>query len=185
MEGHEITALLTRWGQGDRAALDELMPLVYAELKRIAGGYLLDEHSSPTLRATALVHEAYLRLVSYRQPKLENRKHFYVIAAQAVRRILVDHARNRNAQKRDGALLPPDGGVVVAPNVDILALHEALISLEEHDPDKVRIVELRYFAGLTVPEIADAIGMSPATVKRQWSVAKAWLYRALTDGPKS
>jgi len=182
MAGHEITDLLNRWGEGDRAALDELMPLVYSEIKRIAAGYLEGERSGCTLEATALVHEAYLRLLDYRQPRFEDRKHFYAVSAQAVRRILVDHARARNAQKRDDTLLPADSGVVVAPDVDILALDGALNSLARRDPEKARIVELRYFAGLTVPEVAEVTGSSAATIKRQWALAKAWLYRALTEG---
>jgi RNA polymerase sigma factor (TIGR02999 family) len=179
MEGHEITSLLERWGDGDRTALDELMPLVYAELKRIAGAYLNDERDGHTLQVTALVHEAYLRLTQYHEPHFHSRKHFYAAAAQAVRRILVDHARRRDAGKRDSAELPTDSGVVLPVGVDILALDEALRQLARTDPEKERIVELRYFAGLSVPEVAEIMGSSPATVKRQWAVAKAWLYRAL------
>ena len=180
MEGHEITRLLERWSeQGDRQALDQLMPLVYAELRRIAGSYLNGERGSHTLQATALVHEAYLRLAEYREPHFESRKHFFAVAAQAVRRVLVDHARRRGASKRDQAALPPDSGLVLQPDVDVLALDEALSRLAASDPDKARIVELRYFAGLGVPEVAEITGTSPATVKRQWAIAKAWLFRAL------
>jgi RNA polymerase sigma factor (TIGR02999 family) len=179
MEGHEITSLLERWGGGDRDAFDELMPLVYAELKRIAGAYLSEERQGHTLQVTALVHEAYLRLLQYREPRFESRKHFYAAAAQAVRRILVDHARRRAAGKRDPADLPPDAGVILPTGTDVLALDEALNLLQESDPEKVRIVELRYFAGLSVPEVAEITGISQATVKRQWAVAKAWLYRTL------
>jgi RNA polymerase sigma factor (TIGR02999 family) len=179
MNGHEITGLLERWGGGDRAALGELMPLVYTELKRIAAGYLGAERSSATLQVTALVHEAYLRLVEFEQPKFENRKHFYIVAAQAIRRVLVDHARHRDARKRDSSVLPPDSGLVITPDVDVLALDEALTSLAGTHPEKARVVELRYFAGLSVAEVAEVTGTSPATVKRHWALAKAWLYRSL------
>jgi RNA polymerase sigma factor (TIGR02999 family) len=174
-----ITVLLDQWSQGRRGALDELMPLVYAELKRIAGAYLDGERLGATLQVTALVHEAYLRLAEYRKPKFESRKHFYVVAAQVMRRILVDHARRRNALKR-GATLPPDSGLVLQPELDVLGLDGALNRLAASDPEKARVVELRYFAGLSVQEVADVIGTSPATVKRQWAVAKAWLFRALS-----
>jgi RNA polymerase sigma factor (TIGR02999 family) len=147
-------------------------------LKRIAGAYLDGERPGATLQVTALVHETYLRLVEYREPKFESRKHFYVVAAQVMRRILVDHARRRNALKR-GAILPPDSGLVLQPEVDVLGLDGALKRLAASDPEKARVVELRYFAGLSVQEVADLIGTSPATVKRQWTVAKAWLFRAL------
>ena len=180
MEGHEITRLLERWGEeGDRQALDQLMPLVYDDLGRIAGSYLNAERGGHTLQATDLVHEAYLRLAEYREPKFENRKHFYAVAAQAVRRILVDHARRRGASKRNDSVLPPDSGLVLQPGIDVLALDEALSRLASNDPEKARIVELRYFAGLSVPAIAEMTGMSPATVKREWAIAKAWLFRAL------
>jgi RNA polymerase sigma factor (TIGR02999 family) len=173
-----ITGLLDQWSQGRRGALDELMPLVYAELKRIAGAYLDGERPGATLQVTALVHETYLRLVEYREPKFESRKHFYVVAAQVMRRILVDHARRRNALKRS-ATLPPDSGLALQPEVDVLGLDGALNRLAASDPEKARVVELRYFGGLSVQEVADLIGTSPATVKRQWTVAKAWLFRAL------
>lgn len=173
-----ITELLDQWSQGRRNALDELMRLVYSELKRIAGAYLEGERPGATLQVTALVHEAYLRLIDYRQQKFESRKHFYVVAAQVMRRILVDHARRRNALKRS-ATLPPDSGLVLEPEVDVLGLNEALNRLAASDPEKARVVELRYFAGLSVQEVADLIGTSPATVKRQWTVAKAWLFREL------
>jgi RNA polymerase sigma factor (TIGR02999 family) len=178
MAESSITELLDQWSQGRRGALDELMPLVYCELKRIATSYLEGERLGTTLQVTALVHEAYLRLIDYRQPKFESRKHFYVVAAQVMRRILVDHARRRNAAKRVGAL-PPDSGVIVHPDVDVLALDNALSSLAAADPEKARIVQLRYFAGLSIQEVAEITGASPATVKRQWTVAKAWLFRTL------
>jgi RNA polymerase sigma factor (TIGR02999 family) len=178
MAASQITNLLDQWRQGRRGALDELMPLVYSELKRIASAFLEGERPGATLQVTALVHEAYLRLVDFREPKFESRKHFYVVAAQVMRRILVDHARRRNAAKR-AATLPPDSGLVLQPDVDILGLDDALNRLAASDPNKARLVELRYFAGLSVPEVAEIIGMSPASVKRQWGVTKAWLYHTL------
>jgi RNA polymerase sigma-70 factor, ECF subfamily len=180
-EGHEVTELLERWGAGDQRALDRLMPCIYDDLKRVADGYLRGERPGHTLQPTALVHEAYLRMVHIHSPKIENRKHFLVLAAQAMRRVLLDHARRHNAGKRDSQLLPPDSGLTIQPNleVDLVALDDALKRLSEFDPDKERIVELRYFAGLSVSETADVVGRSPATVKREWAVAKAWLYRQL------
>src|SRR5260370_454411 len=166
MEGPEITSLLERWSDGDRNALDELMPLVYSELKRIAGSCLNDERDGHTLQVTALVHEAYLRLIQYQEPRFESRKHFYAAAAQAVRRILVDHARRRGAGKRDRAELPPDAGLSLPVDVDVLALDEALTLLSAGGPDKGRIVELRDFAGLSVPGGAENMGLSPPPGKR-------------------
>jgi RNA polymerase sigma-70 factor, ECF subfamily len=179
--GHDVTELLERWGAGDKQALGQLMPCIYDELKRVAGGYLRGERPGHTLQPTALVHETYLRMVHLHSPKIENRKHFLVLAAQAMRRVLVDHARRHNAGKRDSELLPPDSGLVIQPdlNFDVVALDDALKSLSEFDPEKERIVELRYFAGLSVVETAEVVGRSPATVKREWAVAKAWLYRHL------
>jgi len=178
---HEITDLLERWGAGDKQAFDRLMPCIYDELKRVAGGYLRGERPGHTLQPTALVHEAYLRMVHLHSPKIENRKHFLVLAAQAMRRVLVDHARRHNAGKRDAQLLPPDSGLMIQPNLDfdLVALDDALNHLAEFEPEKERIVELRYFAGLSVAETAEVVGRSPATVKREWAVAKAWLYRHL------
>jgi RNA polymerase sigma factor (TIGR02999 family) len=179
MKGHEITRLLDRWRGGHRAALDELLPLVYSELKRIAAACLNREHPGATLQVTALVHEAYLRLADYRRPNIEDRKHFYAVAAQAMRRILVEHARHRHAVKRTPAVRR-ESRVVLQPDIDVLALDDALNCLAATDPDKARIVELRNFAGLSVREVAEITGASPATVKRHWAITKAWLYRALT-----
>jgi len=178
MENHEITRILKRWHEGQRGALDDLVPLIYFELKRIAAGCLNGERPSVGLQATELVHEAYLRLFDYREPYFESRKHFYVAAAQAMRRILIDHARRRHAAKREAAPLL-DPAVVPPLDIDLLALEDALRSLAESHPDKARIVELRYFAGLGIPEIAEIMGTSSATVKRQWAAAKTWLYRAM------
>jgi RNA polymerase sigma-70 factor, ECF subfamily len=162
-------------------ALDRLMPCIYGDLKAVADGYLRGERPGHTLQPTALVHEAYLRMVHLHSPKIENRKHFLVLAAQAMRRVLVDHSRRHNAGKRDSQLLPPDSGLVIQPNLDfdLVALDDALNRLSDFDPEKARIVELRYFAGLSVNETAEVVGRSPATVKRDWAVAKAWLYRQL------
>ncbi|HTS26419.1 MAG TPA: sigma-70 family RNA polymerase sigma factor [Bryobacteraceae bacterium] len=181
MEALEITQLLDRWSGGDRGALDELMPLVYGELKRMAAAYLRGERPGATLQVTALVHEAYLRLADYREPRFESRRHFYVVAAQMIRRILVDHARRRHAGKRE-VVLPPDSGLVVQPDIAVLDLDHALNQLAAADPEKASIVELRYFAGLSIEEVAETTGSSPATVKRKWTVARAWLYRALMEG---
>jgi RNA polymerase sigma factor (TIGR02999 family) len=180
-EGHEITELLERWGAGETQALDQLMPRIYDELKRVAGSYLRGERAGHTLQPTALVHEAYLRMVRLHSPKIENRKHFMVLAAQAMRRVLVDHARRHKARKRDLHQLPPDSGLVIQPHLefDVVALDDALNLLSQFDAQKERIVELRYFAGLSIGETAEVVGRSPATVKREWSVAKAWLYRHL------
>ena len=181
MGGHEITELLEQWGAGDKHALDRLMPFIYDELKRVASGYLRGERPEHTLQPTALVHETYLRMVHLHSPKIENRKHFLVLAAQAMRRVLVDHARRHNACKREAQLLPPDSGLTIQPDLDfdMVALDDALKGLSQFDPEKERIVELRYFAGLSVAETAEVIGRSPATVKREWALAKAWLYRQL------
>ena len=181
--GHEITELLEQWGAGDKDALDRLMPCIYDELKRVASGYLRGERPEHTLQPTALVHETYLRMVHLHSPKIENRKHFLVLAAQAMRRVLVDHARRHNACKREAQLLPPDSGLTIQPDLDfdMVALDDALKGLSQFDPEKARIVELRYFAGLSVAETAEVIGRSPATVKREWALAKAWLYRELNS----
>lgn len=182
MSEHDITILLNRWGSGDRQALDELMPLIYSELKRIAGSYLRNEREGHTLQPTALVNEAYMRLTQYHESQPENRKHFFTIAAQAMRRVLVDHARKRKAVKRNYHLMLPETGVEIGGadlEFDLVALDGALEQLGAFDPRKARIVELRFFGGLSVPESAEMLDLSTATVKREWSVARAWLYRAL------
>ena len=182
-EPREVTALLRDWSGGDRQALERLMPLVYGELRRLAASYLRAERPDHTLQPTALVHEAYLRLVDQRSVSWANRAHFFGIAAQLMRRILVDHARKRQAAKR-ARRLPrhrrsrrsrrPDDR---AP--ELLALDGALSDLEKLDPRQARIVELRFFAGLTVEETAEVTGVSPATVKREWRTARAWLRREM------
>jgi RNA polymerase sigma factor (TIGR02999 family) len=177
----EVTALLRDWSGGDRAALERLMPLVYVELRKLAASYLSVERKDHTLQPTALVHEAYLRMVDQRSVDWQNRAHFFGIAAQMMRRILVDHARRRQAAKRDAPALRLEAasGVEDASSRDpeLLALDAALGGLESLDPRQARIVELRFFGGLTVEETAEVAGISPATVKREWRTARAWLAR--------
>ena len=166
---------------GDRKALDRLLPLVYGELRRLAASYLKQERPDHTLQPTALVHEAYLRLTRQRDVVWQNRAHFFGIAAQMMRRILVDHARKRQAAKRDAAafriVTDVDDAADRAP--ELLALDAALSSLETLDPQQAKVVELRFFAGLTVEETAEVAGISEATVKRDWRTAKAWLRREI------
>lgn len=180
----DVTGLLRRWEEGDKEALEELMPLVYGELRRLAAHYLRIERSGHTLQPTALVHEAYLRLVDQRHVVWQNRAHFFGIAAQMMRRVLVDHARRRAAGKRNAAAyrIGPEGansGAEADRELEILALHDALTGLERLDARQARIVELRFFGGLSVEETAEAAGVSTATVKREWRTARAWLRREL------
>jgi len=180
----DVTQLLASWSQGDRQALEELTPLVYAELRRLAGRYLRRERPGHTLQSTALVHEAYLRLVDQHSVQWQNRAHFFGVAAQLIRRILVDHARSHQAQKRGAAAvkLSLDEAIALPENQDLnlVALDEALEGLAKIDPQQSRIVELRFFTGLSIEETAEVLGISPATVKRDWTTAKAWLYRTLS-----
>src|SRR5688572_12347775 len=186
----DVTGLLLAWSAGDQGALDRLLPAVYAELRRQARLALRHESAGHTLQPTALVHEAYLRLVDQRQARWESRGHFFAVAAQAMRRILVDHARARRRAKRGGgavvvALSDADAEAAdgltgaAAAGVDPIDLDDALTRLAAVDPAKARLVELRYFAGLSVPEAAEALGVSRATVGREWAVARAWLRREL------
>jgi len=180
----EVTALLARWSEGDSAALERLMPLVYDECRRIASLQLRRERPEHTLEPTALVHELYLRLVDQSRTDWKNRAHFFGIAAQLMRRILVDYARSRNAAKRDATrmLISLEAAAEVpdqARIADVLAVDKALRRLAKRDPEQQKIVELRFFAGLTVEEIAHIVGRSPRTVKREWRLAKAWLFREL------
>jgi RNA polymerase sigma-70 factor (ECF subfamily) len=185
MSTDDVTALLVRWRRGSAEAGDELMEKVQGELRRIAAGYLRGERTGHTLQPTAVVNEAYMRLVPQRGVHWENRSHFFGIAARMMRRVLVDHARKRRAAKRDGLADEPISiSGVAAPaadidQVDVLALHEALSALAELDPRQAEIVEMRYFAGLTVEEIAEVMNISPATVKREWTTAKLWLRRRM------
>ncbi len=177
--------MLREWGDGRREALDELLPHIYAELHRQAGRALRRERQNHSLQTTGLVHEAYLKLVDQRKVEWKSRSHFFAIAAQAMRRILVDYARNRKREKRGGANddLPLEEAFLAAAdemNVDLIALDEALTRLAEFDPQQERIVELRYFSGLSLEETAETLDISRATVARDWDVAKAWLYRELT-----
>ena len=177
---HEVTRLLIRLTDGDGDVLGELLPLVYDELRRLAAGYLRRERPGHTLQPTALVHEAYLRMVDQSQVHWQNRAHFLGVAAQMMRRILVDHARGQKAEKRGGDFqkLSLDENIDVSGEraADLVALDEALERLAEFDPQKARVVELRFFGGLSVEETAEVLGVSAPTVKRQWRMAKAWLY---------
>ena len=180
----DLTALLHRWSQGDAAALQRLLPLVYDECRRIAERQLRGERRDHTLSPTALVHELYLRLIDQHHASWQNRAQFYGVAGQLMRRILVDHARARHTRKRGGSRtfvsLDAASDAPSEPRIaDILALDEALDRLGQRDPDQQRIVELRFFAGLTVEETAHVLGRSPRTVKREWQLAKAWLFREL------
>jgi RNA polymerase sigma factor (TIGR02999 family) len=185
----DASALLAEWGRGNRGALDQLLPLVYVELRRIAARQLRRERTGHTLQPTALVHEVYLRLVDQRQVDWRGRAHFFGVAARVMRRILVDHARRRAAGKRGEGLehLPIDAVCEpVAPNsVPILALDEVLRRLEALDPGLSTIVELRAFGGLTIEEAAHVLGVSPSTAKREWRTAKAWLTHELGRGRPS
>lgn len=183
---HEVTRLLLRWGGGDRQAFDALAPLVYDELRKMAGRYLRRERADHTLQSTALVHEAYLRLVDQNHVQWQNRAQFFGLAAELIRRILVDHARARQAAKRGGAVvrltLDEALDAAIPRNLDLVRLDDALKALAEFDPQQARAVELRFFGGLTIEETAEVLGVSTATVKRDWMIAKAWLRRELTGG---
>ena len=179
-----VTLLLTEWQGGSQEALERLMPLVYRELRGIAGRYLSRESSDHTLQSTALVHEAYMKLVGQRSMRWQNRAHFFAIAAQMMRRILVDHARHQHRAKRGGPLptLLLDESIAAPepnPDIDLIALDDALTSLALIDPRGARVVELRFFSGLTVDETAEVMAISTGTVKRDWNTARAWLYREM------
>jgi RNA polymerase sigma factor (TIGR02999 family) len=178
-----VTQLLLDWSNGDESSLGKLLPIVYQELRRLAQHYLQQERSDHTLQATALVHEAYLKLIDTKDVQWQNRAHFFGVAAQTMRHILVDMARQRRAQKRGGGhKLPLDEAISVpteAEDVNLVALDEALNRLAEIDVQQSRIIELRYFAGLTIEETAEVLDISPATVKREWAMARAWLHREL------
>ena len=184
----EITGLLLAWGNGDKAALDKLIPLVHGELKRLAHRQMRRERGGATLQTTALVNEAYLRLVDYERTTPRDRSHFFAIAAQAMRRILVERARMRSSTKRgSGQNVPLDEAVEAthqrAP--DLVALDDALTTLSAIDTRKSQVVELKYFGGLTIQETADVLGISTPTVEREWQTAKIWLFREIsrtTDG---
>ncbi len=183
-----ITRLLREWQDGHPGAFDRLVPLVYQELKTIASRQLSRERRNDHLQTTVLVNEAYVRLFGQREVDWQNRGHFFAVAAQVIRRLLVDHARHRRRQKRGGGAdaIALDDAIVEAPPavdaVDAIALDRALRKLEQVDPQAAKIVELRFFAGLTIEETAAALDISTATVKREWAIAKGWLHRELSGG---
>jgi RNA polymerase sigma factor (TIGR02999 family) len=179
-----VTQLLVEGSKGSKEALDQLLPIVYEELRRQAARYLRHERAGHTLQTTALIHEAYIRLIDQKNVEWQNRAQFFGIAAQLMRRILVDHARTRKRSKRGGSKLRVslDQAMAVTKNrdLDLVALDEALERLAQIDPQQSRVVELRFFSGLSVEETAEVLSVSPATVKRDWSVAKAWLHREIS-----
>jgi RNA polymerase sigma factor (TIGR02999 family) len=183
----EITQLLGDWGKGDKSALDKLLPLVHSELRRLAQRQMSGERGDHTLQATALVNEAYLRLAGQSGSEWQDRAHFFAVCAQVMRHILIDHARSHTRDKRggpDAIRVSLEGTAVMAAEraADFVALDEALRTLEAVDPQKGRIVELRYFTGLTIEETAEVLRISPTTVRREWRRAKAWLYRSIVEG---
>jgi RNA polymerase sigma factor (TIGR02999 family) len=184
----EVTRLLIAWSDGDERALAALMPLVYDELRRLAHRHLGRERADHTLQTTALVHEAYFRLVDQKEPRWRNRAHFLAIASQMMRRILVDYARARGFGKRGGGTrrAPLDEAMVVSDEraADVVALDEALKALAQFDERKSRMVELRFFGGLSIEETAEVLGVSPGTVMRDWTFAKAWLQREINSGDR-
>jgi RNA polymerase sigma factor (TIGR02999 family) len=185
---HDITVILDRVGRGESSAADELLPLVYEELRKLASAKMARESAGHTLQATALVHEAWLRLGADTQPTWQNRAHFFAAAAEAMRRILIDGARRRHANRHGGGLRRLDVNdealEVSSPcgtDDELLAVHEALESLAVHDARKAEIVKLRYFAGLTLEQAADALGISAPTAKRDWTYARAWLFKEISQ----
>ena len=183
---NEVTRLLLNWNNGDRAALDQLVPLVYDELRRLAHHYMRQEREGHTLQTTALVNEAYLRLIDQNSVRWQDRAHFFAIAAQMMRRILVDYARSRRYAKRGGEAhqVSFDESAIVSPQkgAELVAVDEALTDLATRDARKSKIVELRFFGGLNIEETAEVMGISATTVQREWRSAKAWLYQAITQG---
>jgi RNA polymerase sigma-70 factor, ECF subfamily len=180
----EVTQLLRAWSEGDELALEQLVPLVEAELHRLAQGYLYRERAGHTLQTTALVNEAYLRLIDWKHIQWESRTQFFALAAKLMRRVLVSHARERNLLKRGGdairVSLTEAEGLSAPCNADLIALNDALEDLEKFDPRGSRIVELKFFAGLEVAEIAEVLSSSPRTIAREWEAARAWLFRQLS-----
>jgi RNA polymerase sigma factor (TIGR02999 family) len=180
----EITQMLLELTEGNQEVVNKILPHIYDELRRLAGGYLRRERSDHTLQPTALVHEAYMKLIDQNRVKWKNRAHFFGIAAQVMRRILLDHARKHQADKRGGEaeILPLEEEILVVSHdrsAELIALDDALEALAEIDPQKARVVELRYFGGLSIEETAEVTGVSVPTVNRQWRMAKAWLYSQL------
>ena len=182
---HEVTQILHEWSDGDRDASARLMPLVYDELRRQASRYLKKERSNHTLQTTALINEAYLKLIDQRGVVWQNRAHLFAIAAQAMRRILVDYARQQQREKRGGRAenLPLEQAISIVSqekSVDLVALDDALTRLEKFDERQARVVELRYFSGLSIDETAEVLSVSNVTVRRDWNMAKAWLLQEIT-----
>ena len=179
----DVTVLLQAWTGGDEGSLAKLTPLIYAEMRRLARHYMARERSSPTLETGAILNEAFLRLVHWKAARWQNRSHFYGLAAQMMRRVLVDHARSRGYCKRGGGMRPValDEAVVMAPerSSDLVALDEALVRLASVDERKSKVVELRFFGGLSVEETAEVLSVFPFTIARDWTLAKAWLHREL------
>jgi len=182
----QITQFLTRWDHGDSAALDELIPLIYNELHRIAHGYMRRERPGHTLQTSALINEAYVRLIDQRRAHWQNREHFFAIAARLMRRVLVDQARRKGSGKRGDSplLVSLHEGMAVAgaPEMDLVKLDDALKDLEALDERRSRIVDMRFFGGLSLKEIAEALGISVPTVEREWRAARAWLHKAMASG---
>jgi RNA polymerase sigma factor (TIGR02999 family) len=182
----DVTKLLIRWSEGNKAAFEELLPLVYSELRKVAARYISRERQNHTLQGTALVHEAYMRLIDQSRVHWQNRTHFYAVAAQMIRRILVDHARGHLTAKRGGGAfklsLDDAIGEPQGRDLDLVALDDALSGLAQFDEQQAKVVELRFFAGLSIEETAAALGISPATVKRDWAAARAYLFRELQRG---
>jgi RNA polymerase sigma-70 factor (ECF subfamily) len=180
-----VTQMLQAWSRGDNRALDELMPQVYAELRHLAHHYMAGERQGNLLQTTALINEAYLRLVDTQDAHPRDKTHFYALSAQMMRRVLVDYARSRDSKKRGGAveILPLDEPCTLAvePNLDLLAVDEALTRLAAFDERKCRVVELRFFGGMTVEETGEALGISSETVHRDWELARVWLYREMKE----
>jgi RNA polymerase sigma-70 factor (ECF subfamily) len=183
--GSDVSTLLRAWSQGDQSVLDRLTPIVYGELHRLARRYIKGERPGHSLQATALVNEAYMRLVGYKRMQWQNRAHFFAVSAMVMRRILVEHARRHNLKRGGGVPhISLDEAAVIGhdEDLDLVALDDAMIALARIDPRKVRVVEMRFFGGLSVEETAEVLGVSPVTVKRDWRAAKAWLYRELASG---
>ena len=184
-DSDKVTRLLLEWGDGNQQALEALVPLIYKELRNLAHNFLYRERPGHTLQTTALVHEAYLKLIDQNDARWQNRAHFFAIAAQAMRRILIDSARKHAAAKRGGPQeelsLDEVADIALEPDSNLLKLDEALNELAKIDPRQSRIVELRYFGGLTIEETAEVLNVSPATVKREWMMARAWLHQEITE----
>ena len=181
----DVSTLLRAWSEGDRRALEKLIPIVYEELRRLGRRYMRGERTGHSLQTTALVNEAYTRLVDYKRMQWQNRAHFFAVSAQLMRRILVEHARRHNLKRGRGVhhvSLDEAVHVGVDPGVDLVALDDALNALARLDPRKVQVIEMRFFGGLSVEETADVLKVSAATVRRDWSIAKFWLYRELGGG---